>query len=233
MCGRYASIRDPSDLTAEFDAEAAYDDLPGMDYNVAPTKPVWVVRARHSVPARVLTVMRWGLVPSWAQDPSVGSRLLNARAETVTELPAFRAAAERRRALVPADGWYEWRPHDDRPGKQAYYLTPRDGAVVAFAGLYEFWPHGERPLPSTTIVTTAALGGLADVHDRMPLMLPRERWADWLDPGRADPSDLLTPAPELVDAIEMRPVGPAVGNVANNGPELQRRAEDPTPLVLF
>ena len=185
---------------------------------------------RHVGPAfdRQLRLARWGLVPSWSADTKRAAKHINARAETVTELPAFRSAVRRRRCLVPADGWYEWAPREDGPGKQPTYLTPRDGGILAFAGLYEIW--GPDRVLTTSIVTTAALGELVRVHSRMPLVLPRSAWADWLDPDREDATDLLLPDPAAIAGLELRPVGPAVGTVANDGPELIRRV-DPVPTL--
>lgn len=206
-------------------------------YNIAPTDPVAIVRERPETPerpaGRFVGEARWGLVPSWAKDLSVGSRMFNARAESVQDKSAFRKAFATRRALLPASGYYEWqRVGTDargKPVKQAYYITPADGSVMAFAGLWEFWrsPDGE-PVVSTTIITTAAPPGLQQIHDRMPLVLPASEWDGWLDP--AIPGDdlraLLAPTvPELVQALELRPVGPAVGNVRNDSAELIRRVE--------
>lgn len=234
MCGRYASTRDPADLVTQFEVEESSIDLTlPPDYNVAPTKDVYVVRRRHSEPARQLTVVRWGFVPSWANDPKIGGRMLNARSDTLTTSGAFKRAAAARRCLVPADGWYEWRQHDDRPGKQAYYMTPTDGSVLALAGLYEFWRRGEQRLVTCTVVTTDAIDALADIHPRMPLVLPRDHWGSWLDPEREDPTALLEPAPDLLAGLELRPIGSEVGNVDNNGPELQRRIDIAEPQTLF
>jgi putative SOS response-associated peptidase YedK len=224
MCGRYVARREAGDLVAEFEAEDGTGGLLVADYNVAPTDPVPVVLSRHRPgdrggPAvRRLRVARWGLVPSWAPDTRRGGRLINARAETVAELPAFRSALVRRRCLLPADGWYEWAPREDGAGRQPTYLTPADGSPLAFAGLYEVW--GEERLLTCSIVTTAAVGELTAVHDRMPLALPRRSWAGWLDPARTDVSHLLAPDLEVLAGLELRPVGPAVGNVANDGPGL-------------
>jgi putative SOS response-associated peptidase YedK len=228
---------------AEFDAiDATEGELLRPDYNVAPTDRVHVVRRSRRAadaaaeagavrsanlqPGRVVSVARWGLVPSWAEGPSVGSRMLNARAETLIEKPAFRAAFARRRCLIPADGWFEWTPLPDGPGKQPYFMTPSAGGGLVFAGLWEVWGEGEDRLYTCTVVTTAAVGPLLAVHDRMPLVLPRERWASWLgEAGDADPAALLAPTPaELVEAMEIRPVGSAVGNVRNKGAELVSRA---------
>jgi putative SOS response-associated peptidase YedK len=236
MCGRYAASRSPDDLAVEFEAVRADGQaaLPA-DYNVAPTKDVHVVRWKkerdpEGLPTggghRELRIVRWGLVPSWAKDVSVGNRMLNARVESLTEKPAFKKAAATRRCLVPADGWYEWAKRLDTPGKQPYYITPEDGSVLAFAGLWEVWGRGEDRLYTCTIVTSPAVGALTEIHERMPLVLPPDRWMAWLDPALEDVEQLISPTPpEVVEMLELRPVGTAVNNVANNGPELLSRAE--------
>lgn len=223
--------RSLDDLLADFEAELVTEDSadgpPAVpDYNVAPTKPVPVVVHRRrpgdrTGPAfRHLRTARWGLVPSWARDAGGAAKRINARVETVATTPVFRLALARRRCLVPADGWYEWARREDG-GRQPIYLNPAGGGGLAFAGLYEFWSGPAGKVTSTAIITTAAVGALATVHDRMPLLLPRSAWAAWLDPGRADPGHLLDPPPaEVVAGIELRPVGAAVGNVANEGPAL-------------
>jgi putative SOS response-associated peptidase YedK len=239
VCGRYAASRRPEDLVVEFEAVPAEGQEPlRADYNVAPTKDVHVVRTKRERDAegsptgaghRELRVVRWGLVPSWAKDTSIGNRLLNARVESLTEKPAFRSAARSRRCLVPADGWYEWQKKLDAPGKQPFFITPADGSVLAMAGLYEVWGKGEDRLYTCTVVTAPAVGALTEIHDRMPLVLPRERWAEWLDPARDDVEALAQPTPpELVEALELRPVGTAVNNVRNNGAELLARVEGPS-----
>jgi putative SOS response-associated peptidase YedK len=228
MCGRYASTRSPDELTLAFDAlDGTADERPPADYNVAPTKPVYAVRAGDS--SRRLDVLSWGLVPSWAKDRAIGSRLLNARAETLGDKPAFRSAFARRRCLIPADGWYEWAPREHGPGTQPYYLTPADGSVLAFAGLWETWGSPEERVLTCTVVTTASHGAPADVHDRMPLVLPPDRWAAWLGEGpERTPAELLAATPAaVVGGLEIRPVGPEVGNVRNNGPHLVTARYDP------
>jgi putative SOS response-associated peptidase YedK len=240
MCGRYASTRSPDELQLAFDT-LAFDgsDVPA-DFNVAPTKPVYAVRSGSGPAgevARRLDVLAWGLVPYWARDRKIASRLLNARAETLATTPAFRSAFARRRCLVPADGWYEWAPREHGPGKQPYFLTPADGSVVAFAGLWETWGPRDQPLVTCTVVTTAAHGPLAEIHDRMPLVLPPDRWAAWLGEGaggsgEADLDALLAPTPaEVVRAFEIRPVGPEVGNVNNNGPDLVTPRYEPRDVA--
>jgi len=236
MCGRYAATRKPEDLVLEFEAVKAEGQPPlAADYNVAPTKDVYVVRHAKERDAegrptggghRELRSVRWGLVPSWAKDVSVGNRMLNARVESLTEKPAFRKAAASRRCLIPADGWYEWAKRMDSPTKQPYYITPEDGSVLAFAGLWEVWGQGPDRLYSCTVVTTPAVGALTEIHERMPLVLPRDRWADWLDPARDDVAELAVPTPpEVVEGLELRPVSTAVNNVRSNGAELTARAE--------
>jgi putative SOS response-associated peptidase YedK len=207
-------------------------------YNIAPTITVPVVRLEPRVPPeearRQIEPMRWGLVPSWAKDVSVGNRMFNARAESLTEKAAFRTALAKRRCLIPASGYYEWQKISVPPTgaqkkpkvvKQPFYMTPADGSVLAFAGLWEYWrPADGDPVVSMTIITTDAVGRMREIHDRMPLVLPASEWSAWLDP-RSDPEPMLTPpAEELIAALELRPVGPAVGNVANDDPGLTQQA---------
>jgi len=233
VCGRYAASRSPEDLIVEYEAVDGTSDarLPA-DYNVAPTVPVHAVRTRVRDGVRELSVLRWGLVPSWAEDPRIGARLINARAESVAAKPAFRSAFARRRCLIPADGWFEWTANTDRPGKQAYYLSPAGGDGLAFAGLWEVWGGPADRLLTCTIVTTAASGQLQDIHDRMPLVLPGDLHAAWLDPDHPDPGALLAPTPaSVIAALDVRPVGPQVGNVANTGPGLLERYDGPAPAA--
>jgi putative SOS response-associated peptidase YedK len=239
MCGRYASSHDPEELAEEFDVEQ--DELPRIepDWNVAPTKDVYAVVQRppsgdKDGPAeRQLRVMSWGLVPFWAKDPSVGSRMINARMETVAEKPAYRRAFERRRAILPADGFYEWytteeRTSSGRPRKQPYFIRPKDGAVLAMAGLYEIWrdptkadDDPDRFRWTTTVITTDAEDDLGRIHDRMPLMLPRDRYATWLDPTVTDQEQLLALLePAVPGRLLAQPVSTRVSNVQNNGPDL-------------
>ncbi|HEX5540306.1 MAG TPA: SOS response-associated peptidase [Micromonospora sp.] len=243
MCGRYATTRSAADLSALFEA---YDDTGGRlvaDYNVAPTDPVPIIRvplARGTgsraggdpdavftgvAGQRAVSVARWGLLPPWAKETRAGARMINARAESVATTRAYAPSFARRRCLIPADGWYEWVRRDR--AKQAYFMTAQDGGVLAFAGLWSVWSGGPEPLLTCSIVTTAAVGDLALVHDRMPLLLPPDRWADWIA-GGGDPVCLLAPpAEQFVAGLEIRPVGPAVGNVRNDGPGLVTRVAAP------
>ena len=246
MCGRYASSRRPEDLIEEF--EVAENRVPAplaVDYNVAPTKEVYAVVERppsaESVepPERQLRVLRWGLVPSWAKDPAIGNRMINARMETVAEKPAYKRAFAKRRCLLPADGYFEWYPTSQltaagKPRKQPFFIRPRDHGVLAMAGLYEIWrdptrddDDPERFRWTCTVLTTEAEDAVGHIHDRMPLMVERERWAQWLDPtveGQGALLDLLVPA--APGNLEAYPVSTLVSNVRNNGPELV----EPIPL---
>jgi putative SOS response-associated peptidase YedK len=229
MCGRYATTRSEADISLLFDA-VPVAEAPAPSWNVAPTDPVPVVRMSQRQGGRVVDAARWGLVPPWADDPRAGARMINARAETVATSRAFAPSFRRRRCLVPADGWFEWVRDGKR--RQAYYMTPRDSSVLAFAGIWTMWR--EQTL-TCSVLTTAALGGLAAVHDRMPLVLPRERWAGWLA-GGGDGAALLQPmTPAELAGIEVRPVRPDVGNVRNNGPQLLTAAEPVTEaeVTLF
>lgn len=229
----------------EFEIHTAPPAPLAPDYNVAPTKEVYAVVERPprndgrdgaEQPAeRQLRVVTWGLVPSWAKDPKIGNRLINARMETVAEKPAFRRAFERRRAILPADGYYEWYLPEGgpqtlagRPRKQPYFIRPRDGSILAMAGLYELWrdPTKADDDPSRwrwtcTVITTDAEDDLGRIHDRMPLMLTPDRYDAWLDPDHHDHDALLALLrPATPGLLEAYPVSTLVSNVANNGPEL-------------
>ncbi|MFI7604233.1 SOS response-associated peptidase [Micromonospora sp. NPDC049366] len=225
MCGRYATTRSAGDLSAIFEAYDETGGRLGPDHNVAPTDPVPVVRL-SAEGHRVLAAARWGFLPHWSRTPSAAARMINARAETVATSRAYAGAFARRRCLVPADGWYEW--VRSAGGRQAYYMTPRDGSVLAFAGIWSVWRAGDEERLTFSVLTTAAVGELAEVHDRMPVLLPRERWAPWLASADGDPQTLLVPpAADWLAGLEVRPVGPAVGDVRNDGPRLIERVPLP------
>lgn len=218
MCGRYAQYS-PADAIADlFGATLEIEDLTPR-YNAAPMQWLPVIRERPSG-ERVLHALRWGLLPSWAKDETMAARLINARAETLAEKPAFRAAYRARRCIVPADGFYEWAKSLD--GKQPYFIHAQDGTVLAFAGLWERWTRASDGdvIDSFTIVTTGANPRIQPLHDRMPVILAHEALGVWLD-RTTDParlSELLIPSPE--ERLAMHPVSRAVGNVRNEGPEL-------------
>lgn len=233
MCGRYAAVATEAELAELFEIDEVAGPLPPLDYNVAPTDPVPAVieRERAEGRRRILTELRWGLVPSWSKDASGAARLINARVETVGEKPAFRKAFASRRCLLPAAGYYEWYPVPvpgrSKPAKQPYFIRPADGSMFVMAGLYEFWkaPDGAW-LTTATVITTSATDDVGHIHDRMPMTVPQANWAAWLDPQfGADAHSLLTvPAPELT----YFPVSTAVNKVENDGPELIRPIPEPT-----
>lgn len=253
MCGRYAAAKDPAALVEEFEAVSAPEESLQPDYNVAPTKKVYLVvdRAREDEVERALVIGRWGLVPSWAKDPSIGSRMINARAESVAEKPAFRRAFAKRRCLVPADGYYEWYlptspdapvGKGGKPLKQPFFIHPADGASLAMAGLYEWWRDSTRAdddpaawLLTCTVITTEASDDVGRIHDRMPMTIAPADWAAWLDPGvgPTDAGRLLVPA--AAGGLAAYPVSTAVNSVRNNGPDLIRPLppEDVAPGALF
>ena len=248
MCGRISLYSDPDYLARIFDAQLGPDvDLDARpSWNVPPTRTILAVAdvpdAAATVDAsgapapfhRELGRYKWGLVPSWAKDPSVGSRMFNARAETVATKPSFRSALVARRLAVVADGFYEWKPGMGSL-KRPYYFTRADGRPLALAGLWEQWWGGPGirnraeadlpPLRSCTVITTEAGPDMGDVHHRMPVVLEDDALDEWLDPANQDKPELeslLVPSPG--GTLVSRPVGSSVGNVRNDGPELTEAA---------
>ena len=189
MCGRFTLYHTPEEITARFDADQVLEME--AHYNIAPTQNVAVVTQNGT---RHLESYLWGLIPSWAKDPAIGSRMINARAETLAEKPSFRTALSRRRCLIPADGFYEWQaaPEGAKGGKTPTYLHRKDSGLFAFAGLWDEWhaPDGS-PLRSCTIITTTPNAVAAPIHDRMPVILRPEDEQFWLDHAVTDASDLL------------------------------------------
>jgi putative SOS response-associated peptidase YedK len=237
MCGRFVSARKRLELLEEFaatrDAVAA-DRNP--DYNVAPTKRIYAVRDREG--ERELTLVRWGLVPSWAKDTSGGARLINARSETVAVKPAFRAAFARRRCLIPADGYYEW--VTEEKAKKPFYIYRADGGILAFAGIYELWRNSSVPddhedawYTSASIITTQATDEIGRIHDRTPMVIGPDSWTDWLDPANHEKEMLLAvmrPATTSGSGgLTSYPVSTAVNSVRNNGPSLIEPLGDTDP----
>ena len=242
VCGRYAASRDLATLEREFDVphDAATPELTA-NHNVAPTQQVPIVLEQEHEGSHVrhIVLARWGLVPSWADDPSIGSRMINARAESVTDKPAYRAAIRRRRCIVPADGFYEWSasPVKSRAPKQPFFVHLPDDAVLPMAGIYEIWHDPSRPaddpqgrLLTVAILTRNAVGVVADIHDRMPVLVGRDLREDWLD-ARTPAADVL--AALVADPVHERltayPVGRTVNNVRACGPELRAPLDDPGP----
>ncbi|MGH9205075.1 MAG: SOS response-associated peptidase [Acidimicrobiales bacterium] len=250
MCGRFAVTTDPAVLAEKIQAinearAARPQDAAGPSYNVAPTTTIATVVRRHDEPddepTRRVRLMRWGLVPPWVKAGSDGApesngpQLINARADKVTTSPAFRTSAKSKRCLVPMDGYYEWRANPatgsaGKSGKKArktpFYMYRADGELLFMAGLWSVWKPAKdaTPLLSCTIITTDAVGELAEIHDRMPLIVAEHDWDHWLDPDAPPDPDLLACPPD-VRAIAMREISTLVNNVRNNGPELLEPAE--------
>ncbi len=211
MCGRYELHSHPAVIALAFGL--AHPPEVHARYNIAPTTDVPIVRV-NSEGRRELVRMRWGLVPRWAKDPSIGARMINARGETIADKPSFQMAYRRHRCLLPADGFYEWMPtgHGESARKQPQHVGMADGSVFGFAGLYERWrSEAGEVLDTCTIVTTDANALLRPVHDRMPLIVPPEHYARWLDPANVDVADLIVPYPS--DAMTYYAVSPRVNSV--------------------
>ena len=251
MCGRYASTASPTQLAREFEVDDLFDDLPGPDYNVAPTVAVPAVFERRvkqpgggetGEVRRRLAPLVWGLVPSWAKDPKIGSRMINARVETVAEKSAFAKAFRSRRCLLPADGFYEWYTPEasaatggraGKPRKQPFFIHRADGGRLVMAGIYEIWhdPTRDRDddaswLRTCSVITTQATDAAGHIHDRMPMVVPAEAIDAWLDPGLIDPEQALALLSVTEGAaLEAYAVSTAVNCVQNNDPSLL----DPIP----
>ena len=213
MCGRYTLASPTERLAEEFGVDAASIEL-APNYNVAPTQGVAAVLEEGG--QRRLEVLRWGLIPPWADDPGIGSRMINARSETAPGKPSFRRAFRERRCLIPADGFYEWQRTNG--AKQPYYIHMEDGRPFAFAGLWESWSKGEGEIRTCTILTTGANALVGEVHDRMPVILAHDAYDVWLDPAseRDELTGLLAPYPE--DEMEAYPVSRFVNSPSNNDP---------------
>jgi putative SOS response-associated peptidase YedK len=245
VCGRYAASANPDDLVEEFEVVERPEQALEPSWNVAPTQDVYAVLERaprgepDEPPRRRLQVARWGLVPAWAKDAAIGNRMINARMETVAEKPAFKKAFAKRRALLPADGYFEWYPTSQlgksgKPLKQPFYLHPKDDHPLCLAGIYEFWRDKDKPdgdpdawLTTFTIITTNATDDVGHIHDRMPMTIAREDWERWLDPRVDDVEEIRgMMAPPPAGSLDIYAITTAVNNVRNNGPELL----EPLPL---
>lgn len=223
MCGRFVLATRPETLAEHFGARLGADveELVAPSWNVAPSRSVLAVTC-SAQGGRELGAFRWGLIPAFAKDPSIGNRLVNARAETLAAKPAFRSAFQRRRALIVADGFYEWRKDPDGV-RQPFYFSRRDGEPLAFAGLFALWrADADAPwIRSCTIITTDAGPDVASVHDRMPAVLEPAAQEAWLEASRTDPQSLAPLlAPSAAGTLVAWPVDRRVGNPRSDGPEL-------------
>lgn len=237
MCGRFVSTSAPDRIAAYFGAElaapvdVAAGDL-GQNFNVAPTHDIYAVVGSADGRARV-SAFHWGLIPSWAKDRKIASRMINARSETLAEKPAFRTLVRSKRCIVPMDGFYEWKPGVDggpvtakgKLLKQPVFVRRVDGEPLAVAGLWTAWKDPDdadgRFLHSATVITTTANDLMSSVHDRMPALVPSGHWAQWLDPGNSDLDSLAAVFASRDDVpLELFEVSTDVNNVRNNRPEL-------------
>ncbi|MFB8387411.1 SOS response-associated peptidase [Microbacterium sp. NPDC055910] len=231
MCGRFVVASAGSELVGVLRVDVAGDDLPPPSYNIAPTSTVGIVldSSKTDPPTRRLEPARWGLVPGWAKDPKIGSRAFNARAEELEDKPMFRTALQRRRAVVPASGYFEWKSADG--AKVPHYIHPADGSPLFFAGLYEWWKDPakadddpSRWLLSFTILTRDSIGRLGSIHDRMPLFVDADHADAWLDTDTDNVRDVLDAAidaaPAVAETLDDHVVSTAVGNVRNDSPAL-------------
>jgi putative SOS response-associated peptidase YedK len=236
VCGRFVSAASPERIAEYFGAviPTTIDAEPlGQNFNVAPTQDIYGLVGAPDGSAR-LSVFHWGLVPGWAKDRTIGSRMINARVETLADKPVFEKLLRAKRCIVPMGGFYEWRDPVEggpvnakgKPVKRPVYVHRRDDEPLAAAGLWAAWKDPSDPegrfLHSATVITTSATRLMEELHDRMPVLLPERSWAAWLDPSNHDLAALshLLADPEDDDVLELRPVTTAVNNVRNNGPEL-------------
>jgi len=253
VCGRYVSVQSRASLLEYFNAMPVGPEL-SESYNVAPTNTVYGVLEHPPKDdegsgnvGRQGRDLRWGLVPSWAKDIKIGSRLINARVETLSEKPSWRSAFRRRRLIIPARGYYEWTPreHDGKVTKQPFYIHPAGDEPLAFAGLYELWrDHAkadddpDRWLWSAVIITTAATGPAGEIHDRTPVILPPDRVDAWLDPQRTEPGQVYEVLDDIVmEQLDVRPVSTEVNRVGRDGPQLIKSLhtdamDQPLQLIL-
>lgn len=221
MCGRFLQTSKLTRYASLFNASAGV--MPGPRYNIAPTMPILACRLSE-MGWRELVLLRWGLIPSWSKDPKTGYSTINARAETVAIKPAYRSAFKKRRCLIPADGFYEWKAA--RPRKLPYFIHRKDGEPFAFAGLWEHWHKEGESIESATIIVTTANSLVSTIHDRMPVIVDPKDYAQWLDPESTqdDLLALLKPCP--AKDMEAYPVGLAVNTPSNDGPELIEPLKD-------
>ncbi len=253
MCGRFVAAAPPEELVRYFGARLDGESLE-PNYNVAPTTEIYAVRAQATEPSadtepsaitepsadtepaqsdvhRTLSTLRWGLIPFWAKESKIGSRMINARSETAATNGAFRRPMASRRCLIPASAFYEWQKIAGSKTKQPYAIDRADDELLVFAGLWDRWRHGDQAdgqvTESCTILTTTPNAEMAAIHDRMPVMVPPHSFDRWIDPevGADDVVDLLVPAPD--GFLRLTPVSTLVNRVGNNGPELLTPVEMP------
>jgi putative SOS response-associated peptidase YedK len=223
MCGRFTLSQIQPDLLAQaFNLDGVPDLKPR--YNIAPTQIVPAILRPTAEASRQWVPLKWGLVPSWSKDPTIGTRMINARAETILEKPSFRTPFQKQRCLIPADGFYEWQATDD--GKQPYYIRKKDRSLFAFAGLWDYWEHNNEVISSCTIITTEPNQLIKPIHHRMAVMLQPDDYDLWLasDPGDLYPLiDLLKPFPD--EEMEVYPVSTTVNNARHDATDCIEQVE--------
>jgi putative SOS response-associated peptidase YedK len=224
MCARYSLTATAEELIEWFKLRKRLNIVPR--YNIAPTQPVLVIRQDPDSGERVDDLMHWGLIPSWAKDPAIGHKMINARSETAAEKPSFRTALKRRRCILPVSGYYEWKAVEKR--KQPYLIRVKDAPLMAIAGLWEVWnsPEGDR-VQSCTLLTKDASESTRHIHDRMPVILAPDQYDAWLDAKQQDGAAVLKRiVPELDGELKAEPVSTYVNNPRHEGPECQEPAEE-------
>jgi putative SOS response-associated peptidase YedK len=222
MCGRF-TLRAPAHVLAEAFGVSEVSVI-SPRFNIAPTQNVLALRLNDQH-HREMALLKWGLIPSWSADPKIGNQMINARAGTVAEKPSFRSAFKKRRCLVVADGFYEWKK--DGQHKQPYFIHLKSDQPFAFAGLWEYWKKADTPIESCTIITTDANALMADLHDRMPVILPKDAAEVWLDESVEDAEalkSLLVPYPD--DDLEAYPVSTVVNSPKNDVAECVERVDE-------
>ncbi len=220
MCGRFTLTVDPAQLEDIFPWAVISTNI-SPRYNIAPSQSVAVI---PNIKNYRIDLYRWGLIPSWAKEAAIGNRMINARAETINEKPSFRTAIKKRRCLILADGFYEWMPSPENKSKVPYYIRLSSGDVFGFAGLWDLWASPDGPIKSCTIITTQPNELVAPIHDRMPVIIPREAHMKWLNPNEINPqsiSDLLVPFP--ANQMQAYPVSRAVNDPRIDSPALIKR----------
>ncbi len=221
MCGRYSLTAPWQDVQQILSAEGESFEA---RYNIAPTQEAPVLRQGEN--GHSLELLKWGLIPHWAKDEAMGSRLINARSETAAEKPSFRTSFRHRRCLVPASGFYEWKGLTPAKKKQPYHIENCENELFAMAGLWSQWTSPEgKPVSTFTILTTAAAGSLQAIHHRMPLVLPADRWDPWLDPLLQETEALLTLIQDPVEHWSVTAVQSYVNNARHEGPQCHTPAE--------
>lgn len=242
MCGRYALSADTQDIVLQFDVQGKPEAFLPADWNIAPTKNIYFISASDEAgKLRQLEIGSWGLVPSWSKDTSRAASAINARVESVAEKPSFRSAFKSHRCLVPANGYYEWATElGNFKVKQPFFISNQDGSLLPMAGLYETWvnPQTGKELISLSIITRESTGQIAKIHHRMPVILPKDRWATWLSAKSLTKEQVpqyldLLELPKPDSGLQAWPVSTAVNNARSHGPELIEKIDLAQPDTLF